>query len=173
MASKYQRGDVVVSVGSKSSERGDGGPLRSRRSRRFGSVSQQRLSVWMLLIGATFFVFMTFFSVKVHFHGEKEDGMPSFISVQKRDLRSKIIRKKSPKHYPCDIEMAKSADYILDPKDYLNFTNFELDYVGKEEESLMTKPYTLRFAGHQTLEERKRSFYVRNQSVHCGFCEGV
>lgn len=68
--------------------------------------------------------------------------------------------------------MAKSVEYILDPKDYLNFTHFELDYVGKEEQSLMTSQYTPKFAGHQTLEERKRSFYAKNQSVHCGFVKG-
>ncbi|XP_056686995.1 probable hexosyltransferase MUCI70 isoform X2 [Spinacia oleracea] len=205
MASIHQRGDVIVSVGSKSNERGDAGPIRvSRRARRFGSITRQRLSIWLLLIGAVFFMYMTFFSVKVHFHGEKEDGMSSFFSIPKggpqsynitqynRSTKGKVDhgmlsffgvpkrgvdsnvsqRRRSPKHYPCDIDLEKSIEYILEPKDYLNFTRFELDYVEKEEESLTTSPYELKFAGHQTLEARERSFHAINQSLHCGFVKG-
>lgn len=207
MASIHQRGDLIVSVGSKSNERGDGVPLRvARRARRFGSISRQRLSVWLLLIGALFFMYMTFFSVKVHFHGDeeedgdrssffivpkrglenyitkikrsakrdKEDDTSSFFNVPKRGLESNFTKKRrSAKHYPCDLELAKSVEYILEPKDYLNFTQFELDYVGKEEESLTTSPYKVKFAGHQTLEERERSFHAINQSLHCGFVKGL
>ncbi|XP_048490141.1 probable hexosyltransferase MUCI70 isoform X3 [Beta vulgaris subsp. vulgaris] len=174
MAIKHQKGDVIVCVGSKSNERGDGVPVRvARRAKRFGWISRQRLSVLLLLIGAIFFICMTFFSVKVHFHGENEDGMSSFFSVRKRGLESNITKKKrSSKHYPCDVEFAKSVEYILEPKDYLNFTNFDLDYIGKEEKYLTISPYKLRFNGHQTLEERERSFYARNQSLHCGFIKG-
>ncbi|XP_021722359.1 uncharacterized protein LOC110689834 isoform X1 [Chenopodium quinoa] len=232
MASIHQRGDVIVSVGSKANEKGDGVPVRvARRPRRFGSISRQRLSVWLLFIGAVFFMYMTFFSVKVHFHGEKENDMSSLFSVPKRGLEGYIAqissatrekengmsslvsvpkrglegyinqrtssptsgkkdvisvfsvpkrgiesnitpRRRSPKHYPCDIELAKSVEYILEPKDYLNLTHFELDYVEKEEESLMVSPYKLRFAGHQTLEARERSFHAINQSLHCGFVKG-
>lgn len=70
MASKYQR-DVIASVGSKFIERGDGVPIRvARRAKRFGWISRQRLSIWLFLIGALFFICFTIFSVKVHFHGE-------------------------------------------------------------------------------------------------------
>lgn len=74
--------------------------------------------------------------------------------------------------YPCDVAFAKSVEYILEPKDYLNFTDFTLDYVLKEDKSFITSPYSLRFAGHQTLEEREDSFYARNQTLHCGFVKG-
>lgn len=71
MAIKHQKGDVIVCVGSKSNERGDGVPVRvARRAKRFGWISRQRLSVLLLLIGVIFFICMTFFSVKVHFHGK-------------------------------------------------------------------------------------------------------
>ncbi|CAO2838457.1 unnamed protein product [Amaranthus hypochondriacus] len=195
MASKYQR-DVIASVGSKFIERGDGVPIRvARRAKRFGWISRQRLSIWLFLIGALFFICFTIFSVKVHFHGEKEDAMPSFFNVKRGGVESNVTmkevnisyfsevpkiglrssltkRKRSPKHYPCDVAFAKSVEYILEPKDYLNFTDFTLDYVLKEDKSFITSPYSLRFAGHQTLEEREDSFYARNQTLHCGFVKG-
>ncbi|KAL9244624.1 hypothetical protein vseg_018385 [Gypsophila vaccaria] len=88
MASMYQRGDVVAGVASKSNDRGDGGTaLRAgRRGRRFGWISRQRLSVWLVLIGAICFACMTFFSVKVHVHGENDIDGKSFSSSNVRDV---------------------------------------------------------------------------------------
>lgn len=199
MTTIYQRGDVIIGgITPKSNDRSDGGTLRaSRRVRRFGRINRQRLSVWLLIIGAIFFIYMTFFSVKVHFHGEKEDSISSFSGIQDsaqqqmttitkydstagRDWgmqdRSLDInttrRKKSRKHYPCDIEFANYVEYILEPQGYMNFTHFALQYVEKEEKPLIKSQYELRFGGHQTLEERERSFYARNQTLHCGFVKG-
>ena len=74
--------------------------------------------------------------------------------------------------YPCDVEFAKSVEYILEPKDFLNFTHFALEYVEKEDKSLIKSPNELKFGGHQSLEEREKSFYARNQTLHCGFVKG-
>lgn len=52
----------------------------------------------------------------------------------------------------------------------MNFTQFSLDYIEREE-----KPYgdgPTKFGGQQTLEEREKSFYARNQILHCGFVRG-
>lgn len=203
MANMYQRADTIVgAIASKSNDRSEGGNLRFARRgvRRFGRISRRRLSVCLLLIGATFFMYMTFAGLKVHFHGEKEDSISSFSHVQDQatekatqtniegekkdrvysfseaqDRATEINvlkRKKSRKHYPCDIEFAKSVEYILKPKDYLNFTHFALKYVEKEDKSLIKSPNELKFGGHQSLEEREKSFYARNQTLHCGFVKG-
>lgn len=50
----------------------------------------------------------------------------------------------------------------------MNFTQFLLDYVDKEENKPLSSIQP-RFGGHQTLEEREKSFYAQNQTIHCGF----
>ncbi|KAL9226229.1 hypothetical protein vseg_002064 [Gypsophila vaccaria] len=195
MASMYQRGDVVAGVASKSNDRGDGVTAfrAGRRGRRFGWISRQRLSVWLVLIGAICFVCMTFFSVKVHFHGENDidgkslsssnvrevvhvtnDTAKSVLSSDKEEAKIYIPpKKRSRKHYPCDIDFAKTVEYILEPKDYVNFSRFKLDYVDKEDKQLIKSPSDLRFGGHQTLKERDKSFHAGDQTLHCGFVKGL
>ncbi|KAH9609525.1 hypothetical protein KSS87_023474 [Heliosperma pusillum] len=207
MTSMYQRGDVIVGVVPKSNDRGDGGTVTGtgsalragRRGRRFGWISRQRLSVLLMVIGAICFVCVTFFSIKVHFHGEKEidgniskeqsfssfsveDGrlvinntLESISSVNIDDKAADInapSKRRSRKHYPCDIDFAKTVEYILEPKDYINFTRFKLDYVDREDKALINSPSDLRFGGHQSLEERGKSFNARDQTLHCGFVKG-
>ncbi|XP_074309732.1 putative hexosyltransferase MUCI70 [Silene latifolia] len=203
MTSMYQRGDVIVGIVSKANDRSDGGTgtgtaLRaSRRARRFGWISRQRLSVLLMVIGAICFVCVTFFSIKVHFHGEKEidrniskeqssfsvrDGLlvinNTLESISSIDIEDKVAeinpppKRRSRKHYPCDIEFAKSVEYILEPKDYINFTRFKLDYVDKEDKAVIKSPSDLRFGGHQSLEEREKSFHAGDKTLHCGFVKG-
>ncbi|MED6157604.1 hypothetical protein PIB30_024773 [Stylosanthes scabra] len=76
------------------------------------------------------------------------------------------------KHYPCEVEFLNSVDGLAEPKNYMNFTWFSLDYVKQEGETSDTGLFEPRFGGHQTLEEREKSFYARNQTVHCGFVKG-
>lgn len=49
----------------------------------------------------------------------------------------------------------------------MNFTRFSLGFVETE---TYNKP---RFGGHQTLEERERSYSAVNQKIHCGFVKGT
>lgn len=47
-----------------------------------------------------------------------------------------------------------------------------MGYVEREEKTSQNDPSDPRFGGHQTLEERERSFYASNQTIHCGFVKG-
>ncbi|RWW85414.1 hypothetical protein BHE74_00005914, partial [Ensete ventricosum] len=72
---------------------------------------------------------------------------------------------------PCEVGFAESVDNLVEPKNYLNFTKFSLECITKEEisnENVVIEP---RFGGHQTLEQREKSFYARNQTIHCGFVQ--
>lgn len=53
----------------------------------------------------------------------------------------------------------------------MKFTQFSLEYIEKEE-ILPDNYFEPRFGGHQTLPEREKSFYARNQTLHCGFVNG-
>jgi len=68
---------------------------------------------------------------------------------------------------PCEVPLAESADRILEPQDYLNFTRFSLGFVETE---TYDNP---RFGGRQTLSERERSYSAVNQTIHCGFVKGT
>lgn len=73
--------------------------------------------------------------------------------------------------FPCEVGFAKLVDELVEPKDSVNFTEFSLGYIDREETSY-GHIFELRFGGHQTLEERENSFYARNQTLHCGFVKG-
>lgn len=54
----------------------------------------------------------------------------------------------------------------------MNVTQFSLEFIEREEKPYETDLYKPRFGGHQTLEEREKSFYATNQKLHCGFIKG-
>lgn len=54
----------------------------------------------------------------------------------------------------------------------MNFTQFSIEYIDREEKDSLKKNFEPRFGGHQTLEEREQSFHAKNQTLHCGFVKG-
>lgn len=54
----------------------------------------------------------------------------------------------------------------------MNFTQFSLEYIDREEKASWKRNFEPRFGGHQTLEEREQSFHAKNQTLHCGFIKG-
>lgn len=72
--------------------------------------------------------------------------------------------------FPCEVGFAASVDYLVEPRDVMSFTNFLLKYIDQEEQ--FSGDIEPKFGGHQTLEERKQSFYAKNQTLHCGFVKG-
>lgn len=83
---------------------------------------------------------------------------------------SKYQKAKSRRqHFPCDVGFLQSVDDFVEPQNYMNFTQFSLNYIDKEEKVYDSFLYEPRFGGHQTLEERESSYYARNQTLHCGF----
>ncbi|KAK2636232.1 hypothetical protein Ddye_031024 [Dipteronia dyeriana] len=76
---------------------------------------------------------------------------------------------KAPEYPPCKVDFLESVNYLVEPKDYMNFSQLSLEYIDDEDVSFGTNVYKPRFGGHQTLQEREKSFYARNQTLHCGF----
>lgn len=86
---------------------------------------------------------------------------------------SRPPRAKSQKHHvPCEVRFMESVDDLVEPENYMNFTQFSLEYIMKEELPHGNHVFGPRFGGHQTLEERESSYYARNQMLHCGFVKG-
>ncbi|CAA7401088.1 unnamed protein product [Spirodela intermedia] len=77
----------------------------------------------------------------------------------------------SPNHLSCQIDFLESVDHIIEPTDYMNVSQFSLEYID-DENSHERDIYKPRFGGHQTLKERENSFYARNETLHCGFIKG-
>lgn len=74
--------------------------------------------------------------------------------------------------FACDVDLLPSVDYFIDPKDYLNTSDFSLEYISKEEFSSDNALVETSFGGHQTMKEREKSFHARDQKLHCGFVQG-
>lgn len=75
--------------------------------------------------------------------------------------------------FPCEVKFLDSVNYFIEPKEFVNSTQFSLGYVEREESNFSGDKFEPRFAGHQSLEEREMSFYARNQTIHCGFVKGL
>lgn len=73
---------------------------------------------------------------------------------------------------PCEIRLLDSVNGLVEPKDFTNFTQFSLDYIEKEYKLFRSNNFEPRFGGHQTLQEREKSFYAADQTLHCGFVKG-
>ncbi len=72
---------------------------------------------------------------------------------------------------PCAVDFKNTTEGLEEPKDYSNFAEFSLSYIQMEDKPAEIFDWEPRFAGHQTLEERKETFHVRDQMVHCGFVQ--
>ncbi|GAB2280283.1 hypothetical protein Dimus_014925 [Dionaea muscipula] len=172
MTELYQRGDATGEA-VKPVDRSDSNLRGTRKGRRFCRISFWRFSFWMLLFAAMLSMWMVAFGFQVLFYGEKDEEVLFSMESQQNTLRTNVPRTpKRRKYFPCEIAFANSIEHILDPKDYLNFTRFALEYIDEEEKTLMRSSPKPRFGGHQTLEERKKSFHARNQTLHCGFVKG-
>ncbi|CAD5317978.1 unnamed protein product [Arabidopsis thaliana] len=156
--------------------------LLLRRGKKFGRIVKLKLSHFFLFFVSLFFFSCMFSGHKLLFHGS--EFLPHFeqnpymnshmlvsseidIGLNKSNIERPPGSKKRTKHLPCEVPLAESADRILEPQDYLNFTRFSLGFVETE---TYDNP---RFGGHQTLSERERSYSAVNQTIHCGFVKGT
>ncbi|KAG5521186.1 hypothetical protein RHGRI_033668 [Rhododendron griersonianum] len=114
------------------------------------------------------------------FSGKMEDGISSLREAEDEFLgadaskRQKIKPHRQRKKYfnPCEVRFLDSVNNLVEPKVCANSTQFYSEYRGREEKPYGHDRFEPRFGGHQTLEEREKSFYARNQTIHCGFVEG-
>ncbi|QHO59540.1 hypothetical protein DS421_3g99930 [Arachis hypogaea] len=182
--------DAVVNSLGKS----DHGSRILRRGRRLGRITKHKLSRWLLLLAALFSVYFTVCGLKMFIHGSQRLSIREGLNLHSKheELNLHSIHKelnlqetvslsefgklppksKRRKHFPCEVEFLKSVDGLAEPKNYMNFTWFSLDYVKQEGKTSDSGLFEPRFGGHQTLEEREKSFYAKNQMVHCGFVKG-
>ncbi|PKA50725.1 hypothetical protein AXF42_Ash017604 [Apostasia shenzhenica] len=96
------------------------------------------------------------------------------VDVNLRSLRKQnITSSETLTDGPCDVDFVESVEYIVEPENYMNFSQFSIDYVDREQK-LYFDDHALesRFGGRQTLEEHKNSYYARDQTLHCGFVKG-
>ncbi|XP_065632769.1 probable hexosyltransferase MUCI70 [Quercus suber] len=155
---------------------GGGGP---RRGRRFGGrITKQRLSRWVFALALIFIVYLVVSCVRMFFFGNVEDKRVLISQGAEEDgvlgtnsERPRPKSKRRKKFFPCEVAFAKSVDDLVEPKDLMNFTQFLLEYVYREE-IYQNHSFEPRFGGLQTLAEREKSFYARNQTLHCGFVKG-
>ncbi|CAK7326967.1 unnamed protein product [Dovyalis caffra] len=169
-----------------------------RRGRRLGRIFRAALSFrsWLLLLPLlcllSFALFGLKFVILVGHGGSMENRMSSshqqhisgneerfYKEVEKQQLQHSRYGgveikaqggKHRKQHFPCEIVFTETVDYLVEPTG--SFTQFSLQYVAMEEKPLGVNSFESRFGGHQTLEEREKSFYARNQTLHCGFVKG-
>ncbi|XP_062161345.1 probable hexosyltransferase MUCI70 [Alnus glutinosa] len=145
-----------------------------RRGRKFGRINKLRFSRWVFVLSLLFLIYLVVSALQMLFHGNVE-GSISLSPVQEELLGSNV--RKPPKsknrrqHFPCEVGFVESVDDLVEPNDLVNFTQFSLEYIDKEE-IFHNNLFEPRFGGHQTLAEREKSFYARNQTLHCGFVKG-
>ncbi|KAI4314170.1 hypothetical protein L6164_027105 [Bauhinia variegata] len=158
--------------------KGDHGSRVVRRGRRFGRVTIQRLLGWFLLLAGSILIYTSVFGLNMFFQGsltpKMETGYSNLLSLKEDTLGSDVGRppksKHRKQHFPCEVGFLETVDELVEPKNYMNFTQFLLQYIDQEEKTkISSKP---RFGGHQSLKERERSFYASNQTLRCGFVKG-
>ncbi|XP_028059917.1 uncharacterized protein LOC114263556 [Camellia sinensis] len=167
----------IIGVVFKSLDRSKQGLRGVRRGTRFGRISVRRLLFWMFSVAVLFSIYLSLFGLKMQFHGKLVHDISS-LQVQEDFLGSDDLeqpKRKPPRKqhfFPCEVGLLGSVNNLVEPKDYANFTQFSYWYVDREEKPFGDDQFEPRFGGHQTLEEREKSFYARNQTIHCGFVGG-
>ncbi|XP_027104732.1 probable hexosyltransferase MUCI70 [Coffea arabica] len=159
----------------------------TRRGRRFGRISGRRLLIWVFSLAVLFFIYLSVFGIHM-LHVDSKGG-PSSLSEVKGSFTHVVVREEQDKsagddvlkqprkphrarYFPCEVSFLDSVNYLIEPKDSANITQFSVHYVEREERPLHDASLKPRFGGHQTLREREESFYARNQTMHCGFIKG-
>ncbi|XP_050204004.1 probable hexosyltransferase MUCI70 [Mercurialis annua] len=161
---------------------GGGGIISGVVRRKKLSRKPSLLWIWVLLLLAIFFISLSVFGIKFQLPGNLESLEKlgdsrilntSSISVPKQQELSgsnvNVSKSKPKRHAPCEIDFSESVNYVIEPRYLNNFTQFSLQYVAMEEKP---KNFKFRFGGHQMVEQREKSFYATNQTLHCGFVKG-
>ncbi|XP_002522418.3 probable hexosyltransferase MUCI70 isoform X1 [Ricinus communis] len=159
------------------------------RRRKLGRFTKPSFLILILLLFALFLISLSVFGLRLQLPGnfeslEKLDNADNF--EESNQIRNEVKQEfhgsnyilnppksKRKQHLPCEVGFSGSVNYLIEPQDLRNFTRFSLRYVASEEKPLGANSFQSRFGGHQTLEEREKSFYARNQTLHCGFVQGT
>lgn len=71
----------------------------------------------------------------------------------------------------CEMKLINST-HLVEPLQSKRFVRFSLHYTQMEEKPEGEEQWIPRFAGHQSLLERERSFLAHDQKINCGFVKG-
>ncbi|OIV91393.1 hypothetical protein TanjilG_02011 [Lupinus angustifolius] len=72
----------------------------------------------------------------------------------------------------CEMKLLNSTSQLVEPLESRKFARFNLQYTDIQEKPLGEEQRVPRFAGHQSLEDREKSFFARDQKINCGFVKG-
>lgn len=70
------------------------------------------------------------------------------------------------------MKLLNSTSQLVEPLESRKFARFSLQYTEVEEKPDGERQWELRFAGHQSLQEREESFIAHDQKINCGFVKG-
>ncbi|XP_052186998.1 probable hexosyltransferase MUCI70 isoform X2 [Diospyros lotus] len=167
----------IIGAVFKSLDRSKYGLRVIRRGTRIGRISMRRFLFWMFSVAVLFSIYMAVFGFNMQFHGKVDHGISLLRDAREEFLGSHASEQPkrkphSPRFQPCEVGFLDSVNNLVEPKEYANFTEFSIGYIDREKKPFQNDQFKLRFGGHQTLEEREKSFYARNQTIHCGFVKG-
>ncbi|KAJ4967228.1 hypothetical protein NE237_019077 [Protea cynaroides] len=92
-------------------------------------------------------------------------------SRKKSDSRRKAKRHKFSGS-SCVMKFLNSTAQLIEPLESHKFSRFSLQYTEVEERPSGQEQWEPRFAGHQSLQEREKSFIAHDQNINCGFIKG-
>ncbi|KAF5780439.1 putative ceramidase [Helianthus annuus] len=90
-------------------------------------------------------------------------------AISERTIASKKRPKRRKYSGACEMKVLNSTMKLVEPSENRKFARFTLSYTELEENINKLEPWNPRFAGHQNLEQRERSFIAHDQTLHCGF----
>ncbi|MCD7471141.1 hypothetical protein HAX54_011451 [Datura stramonium] len=150
----------------------------SRRGRKFSLFTNRGLLFWVFILAVFCFISLAAFALGMHFHGKLEPGMLPWREMREDYIGHNVPDRpnrptKKPRFFPCEVAFRNFVDFLIEPKEFLNFTQFSLGYMETEKKASHIDAHEPKFGGHQTLEEREQSFFAVNQTIHCGFVRGA
>ncbi|KAK9054264.1 hypothetical protein SSX86_025342 [Deinandra increscens subsp. villosa] len=97
------------------------------------------------------------------------DGDSSKEAISGRRIASKKRSKRRKYSGACEMKILNSTMKLVEPSENRKFARLSLKYTELEENINKLEAWTPRFAGHQNLEQRQRSFIAQDQTLNCGF----
>ncbi|OIT36698.1 PREDICTED: uncharacterized protein LOC109241737 [Nicotiana attenuata] len=91
---------------------------------------------------------------------------------KKSSSEKRPVPRRKPRKHACEMKILNASALIVEPLESRKFARFSLQYTETEDRPVDNANWEPRFAGHQSLEERKESFLARNQKINCGFVGG-
>ncbi|KAG8089527.1 hypothetical protein GUJ93_ZPchr0011g26883 [Zizania palustris] len=119
-------------------------------------------------------------NISLERHTETGGGISDAANVNQKKVSGtsdkKHGSKKKSKHKKsgstCEMRILNSTAQLVEPAKNEKFASFNLEYVEVEEKPVGSEYLEPRFAGHQSLQEREKSYLARDQQLKCAFVKG-